>query len=287
MRSLFQALAWAAALGMVISVLACGNLPQRGPIDTLDGEVTVHGFADWTHAWGVFVEPGVPASSVHLDTMLALPLAPAATVGPCTILPSPRCPQGCAPGTFCQTGGACEPAPAWTFLDEGAVTVSGGQGGIAVERLAFDAATGLYASTPPAGSGRFIAGGERVTVSFASGVAPTDSSLRAPTPVEDVVVPSPLRFAPTGFHVGWTPGRAELIEILLVASNGVDTTTVRCLSDDGGAFDVPAAAIAAMPPAPRALHFEVTRSTEELLPTRGTHGVRVHTGFTFVVEGSE
>jgi hypothetical protein len=276
----------AAALALLLALAACGAPPAAVPVDTLDGEITVHGFADWTHAWAIFLDPGVPASGVYLDTLDALPRPPSTTAGPCTITPSPRC-SACAPGEYCRADDQCAPLPAWSFRDDGPVTVSGGAGGIAVERLSFDASTGLYDSSPPAGPGRFFAGGERLTVAFDRAIAAPNSSLRAPAPLVLAAPPSPLAFPAGGFHVAWTAGAAELIELQLSASDGVRTTVVRCLSDDGGGFDVPAAAIAALPPPPRTIHLEVTRNAEELLPTRPGHAVRVHVGYTVTADGRE
>src|SRR5581483_2215408 len=176
-----RAIVFAFAFAFGSAFAAC-SAPPPAPIDTLDGEVTVHGFADWTHAWAVFLDPGVPVASVYLDTLLALPPPPSTSAGACTITPSPSC-GACPAGEYCQADARCAPVPAWHYVDDGAVTVSGGAGGIAVERLAFDAATGLYASTPRAGPGRFLGGGERVTVTFDRGLAPSSSALRAPAPL--------------------------------------------------------------------------------------------------------
>src|SRR5438105_2662556 len=152
-RSLVTGLLVVAAHALLAACGAPASAPAApATTDRLVGEVTVHQFADWTHAWAVFVDPAVAVADVREGAILLPP---------------------------------------------------------ALDALAL----------PPAG---------------------------------------PLHFV-------WTPGEAELIEVLLAVSSDLDPTQsvrIRCLAPDTGAFDLAAAALARAPSAPRTVHLEITRNAD-------------------------
>jgi hypothetical protein len=266
-------------------LIGCGNTPHPQEVTRVDGEVTLHEFdSGWTHAWAVFVDGGVPLDEVRYDSILSLPPTPFATVGACEVTRRPSCGGPC-PGGWCYADGECRIYPPRRYLDDGPLRIINVAGGpVADVRLAFDAATGLYDSTPPPGAYLVFRGGESLSVSLSGRWSTT---LDAPERLALVSPGAPLRVPTDGpLHFAWTAGEAELVEILLVVSSDSDGDwlQVRCRADDVGAFDLPAEILAQAPPPPRSARVEVTRNAEDVVPTRAGGGVLVHAGYTVALD---
>jgi hypothetical protein len=257
-----------------------------GPVERLVGEVTLHEFQDWTHAWAVFVDPGTPVEEVDAAAILTLPPLPARQVGPCAVTRGPVCRAGCPAGSFCRADEECAAYPVRRTFDAGPIDIEGGGAPL---RLAYAAADGLYDSTPPPGPGHLFEGGERLALRFGggAGVPALTTTFAAPTALELTAPSLPLAAVPRDF--AWTPGDAELIEVLLAVSSDVDATAwtvARCLAADAGVFQLPDAVAQALPPPPRSVHLEVTRNAERVLAIGGGRGILVHAGYTIAASVS-
>jgi len=278
------------ALAALCVVAGCGgggpSQPSPSAVSVLVGEVTIHEFVDWTHAWAVFLADGVPAAQARYDTILYAPTS-TTQLGACEVLRGPVCHVPCGAQAYCQSDDHCAPSPTRVFVDAGPLAVMGGNGSLEPMTMRFDPASALYASTPSPGPGLVFTGGESLEIALAggSGIPATRSTIVTPAPVQ-LTAPArdPLRVPPNEpLHFAWTQGNAEFLEILLVASSNVDATrwtSVRCLTDDRGEYDMPIAVLATLPPAPRTLHLEVTRNSERVIAIGAARGILIHTGST-------
>jgi hypothetical protein len=272
-------------------VAGCGGATtprlSTATVDRLVGEVTIHEFPDWTHAWAVFLTDGVPFAQVRYDSILHPPPHASMQLGACEVIRGPVCHVPCGSRAYCQADDHCMPYPERTGIDAGTLSVVGGRGSLEPMTMRFDAASALYDSTPPPGPGLVFAGGEPLTIALegGSGVPASRTTLTTPPPLA-LIAPSldPFLLPPAGpLHFSWTPGNAEFLEILLVASSNADAsrwTSIRCLTDDGGDYDMPVDVLATLPAPPRSLHLEVTRNAEQVVPTDARNGILIHAGYT-------
>jgi len=274
-----------AAAVALVSLASCAPAPPKASaVTVLSGEITLHEFVGWTHAWAVFLDPGVPVASVRDTEILSLPPTPSTHVGACEIWHRPTC-NDCRDGTFCQADGVCTAYPVRSYADVGPIDVSGGHGPMT---MSFAPRSQLYESTPPPGPAYLFDGGESLEVAFQDQrvtlAAPQFLSLQSPSL-------TPFRIPAQGdLSFAWSAGDAELIEIFVDASSSVDymqATSLRCLGNDGGTFTIPAAVLAELPPPPRTTHLEVTRNVDRIVPLGGDRGVLIHAGFTVAADGAD
>src|SRR5262249_31558207 len=178
--------------------------------------------------------------------------------------------------------------------DAGPLDVMGGQGSLEPMTMRFDPPSGLYVSTPRPGPGLLFTGGESLEITLGGGTDIPASRGTIVTPARiQLAAPAldPLRLPSSGpLHVAWTPGNAEFLEILLTVASAVDATSwtsVRCLTDDSGQYDMPVEVLATLPPTPRTLHLEVTRNAERVIAIGGARGILIHTGTTLATNSTE
>jgi hypothetical protein len=261
--------------------------PPR-PVEALAGEITVHEFPDWTHAWAAFVTTPVPLDQVSTGTLFHLPVE-SATLGACTVTLPPTCSPACAAGAFCAAD-HCLPLPDRHLTEGGPVEVAGGAGTVGAIHMAFAGGSGYYDSSPPPGPGLSFTGAEKLHFAFGGGgaIPNVSAALNAP----DLLLVTDLASQPlsaiTGGVVRWAPGPSELVEIVLSVASTVDSSrsvSLRCLALDDGELILPPAAMALLPPPPREAHLQVSRDSNRVVSLGDGRGVLVHAGYTVVADG--
>lgn len=139
----------------------------------------------------------------------------------------------------------------------GDITVSGGPE--ADVTMAYLAGAGAYVfdAFDPNAPLDFWLGGESITLAAAGSAdfGAFSAEVAAPTAAADVSPNAQTPFSRAGTTVTWTPGTASSVIVRLRAGD----VTIECLADDGGAVDVPAAAMGWLPAEAATVTFSVHR----------------------------
>jgi len=286
---------------LAIAVAACAGDPSvpappappvatPHPITALAGEVHLHQFPLGSHPLALFVDEPVPIASMQGDSVVEIDPPPTAVEGACTLYLQPRC-SACVAGEMCVAPEVCAPVPRFTFVDRGAVTVTGSAIVPAI-RFWFDAATSDYLSTPPPGATALFAGREQLRVrgggeAFAfDEYVPSPLAVTLTTPDPGAELRVPTRAA---MPVAWKGEGGDAVEIVVFASSDdASSGFVRCSTTDGGALTVPAPLVARLPQPPRATRVEVSRIEQRIVPTaRAGVGVFLHVAQTAWMNGRD
>lgn len=264
--------------------------PPPAAITLLAGEVHLHQFPLGGHAWAAFIDPPLPLSGVHGDSVTEIDTAPTLVDEACTLFVAPHCNPNCAGATYCSAPNTCAPLPTWTYIDAGEVDVTGSS---LLPRIRLSAdATGTYVADPMPGKIQLYAGGELLTIGDTTATLAFSEQLPAPVPVA-VTTPdltAPLHVPSSGpLAFAWvTQHTDEMVVRVYVSSATAGSAYIRCDTTDTGALTVGADLIAMLPPPPRTTRVEVERVEQRIVPTATPGvGVLVHAAQTSWENGSD
>lgn len=290
------------ALLLALAVAACGQSPgatdEPGavrlplePVTRLTGELHLHQFPLGAHAWAAFVAEPIPVEKVNGDQLFSLGTAVTASEGACRLWRRPRCPAGCAPGTYCTANDTCTPVVNPAYIDGGAIRVTGSRVKDPIQ-LWFEGAQTSYRADPPPGQLPLFGGGELLRIDGGSGATRLQGVLAAPAPltIKSPAPDKPLHLPQDdALPVTWDPGVAALVVVAVSASTAEgDWANIRCVGPDAGQLTVPPSLMGMLPPPPRTIRLEVERDNEVLLKTVTPGvGLLTHAAFSAWINGSD
>jgi hypothetical protein len=264
-----------------------------GNVTALAGALLLHQFPAGGHSSLIVVDHPVGVADFEGREPFSLPYPTVVRQGPCRLYQNARCTPACADGQLCTAPQVCTPISPLLNIDIGEVRVTGGQLSPLI-RFWFVAPSSPYDSDPEPGPTNLFAGGERLTVTGGRGAYTLNAHFPAPIPVA-VLAPSPQGplHLPVhdAFTLRWRPEGGSLMAIWVDASRTDQSWgAIRCLVPDSGEFTVPASLMAALPPPPRDVHYELERDEEVLqpLPQLGPGvGMLAHAAFTAWQNGND
>jgi hypothetical protein len=261
-------------------------------ITHLAGALFLHEFPASGHGTLNVVEKPISLAELDGREPFSLRYEPAARQGSCWLFLPPSCAPACAPSKLCTGPNQCTPITPLLNLDIGELQVTGSATAPLI-RLWFIAPESSYGVDPAPGAAKLYAGGERLEITGGRGPYALHGSWPAPAPVVvyEPAEQQPLHLPTAGpFTLRWEPAGSSLMVVQLITS-GRDGAwgNIRCLVPDSGSFTVPGELIAALPPPPRSVRYELERDEELLLPLPLGPGVGmlVHAGFTAWQNGTD
>jgi hypothetical protein len=263
---------------------------DAGAVTGLVGEVHLHQLQGGSHAWTSFLSEGLPISTSRKDSITEIDTAITATDGPCILYVTPDCAPSCVGKSFCYAPNACQPLPAYDYIDAGEVDATGSSV-MPLIRMFWSPAAGAYDSVPAPGAPELFAGGDPLHLTGGTAAYAFTLDVTAPLPV-GLTAPDPttdFRMPDGALAVAWAAGDGDSVEILMTAAaTSGASAEVRCLVPDTGSFTVPASLVGQMPRPPRVTTFEVVRNDERIVPLAGPGtGVFVHVSQTTYLSGMD